>query len=253
MGDETTKNEAALRQETIRRLLTAETLYTLVSLCTREPYVICDQETFDDETLIFFDENEAKEEAGRLAEQKIPTGAGKLDRKQMLMFYTGLYTMGVNAILIKAGGRELRIQLEDIVKRKKQEQMPDGSVWVENPGLHLTAIYYMQEFRRPAEVRDNARLQELQEEVTADFRKGRYIIALQKEEKGTPLVKVGENVLFQPVFTDILEFQKFNKEKKFSPAVLEFEKIAKAMAKEATGVVINVMGVNLPLTVKREG
>lgn len=253
MSKDENKNETAWRQEIIRRLLTADGLYTLISLCTREPYVLCDEETFDDEALIFFDENAAKEEAKRLAGEKIPTGAGKLEKKQMLMFYTGLFTMGVNAILIKDGAGETRIQLEDIVKRKKQEQMPDGSVWVENPGLHLTALYYMQELRRPAESRNDDRLKQLQEEITADFRKGRYIIAVQKEEKGTPLVKVGENVLFQPVFTDILEFQKFNKENKFSPMVLEFEKIPKAMAKEATGVVINVMGVNLPLTVKREG
>lgn len=252
MSEETNKNETAGKQEILRKLLTAENVYTLVSLCTRVPYVHCDEETFDDEAMLFLDEETAKAEARSLGEKKLPTAAGKLEKKQMLMFYTGLFTMGVNALVIKDGDKVLKIQLEEIVKRKDETQMPDGTVWVENPQLHLTALYYMQEFRRPEEVRDMNRLTELQEEITADLRKGKFILAVEKEEKRAPLVKIGENVMFQPVFTDILEFQKFNRENKFAPMVLDFAKIPEALAKEAAGVVINVMGVNLPMTVKKE-
>ena len=87
--------------------------------------------------------------------------------------------------------------------------------WKIHPFI-VTAIYLAQEMRRPAaEAEAEARaerIKELNEELTADFRKGSYIFAIQKEEKGIPLVKMKDGQLFQPAFTDILEFQKFNRD-----------------------------------------
>ena len=45
----------------------------------------------------------------------------KLENKQFLIFYTSLYTLGVNALLVKDGGRNSLIQLQDFVKRNKQQ------------------------------------------------------------------------------------------------------------------------------------
>lgn len=45
-------------------------IFALISLCTREPYVVCDEETFDDEVFLFLDEEEAKKEAAKLARRK---------------------------------------------------------------------------------------------------------------------------------------------------------------------------------------
>ena len=148
-------------------------------------------------------------------------------------------------------------EVGDIVKRKSPDDMPQGTVWVENPSLHLTAIYLAQEMRRPAaEAEAEARaerIKELNEELTADFRKGSYIFAIQKEEKGIPLVKMKDGQLFQPAFTDILEFQKFNRDNKLRPVVVEAEKVPTVLAAEAGGIILNVLGVNLPLTVNRPG
>ena len=57
--------------------------------------------------------------------------------------------------------------------------------------------------RRPAAAADKERMAELNEELTADFKKGTFIFALQKEEKGIPLVKLKDGQLYQPAFTDI--------------------------------------------------
>ena len=48
---------------------------------------------------------------------------------------------------------------------------------------------------------------------------------MQKEEKGIPLVKLKDGQLYQPAFTDILEFQKFNRENKMRPVVVEAAKV----------------------------
>ena len=58
------------------------------------------------------------------------------------------------------------MQVSDIVKRKSPEDMPQGTVWVENPALHLTAAYLAQEMRRPAAAADKERMAELNEDLT---------------------------------------------------------------------------------------
>ena len=52
-------NENTGNQEIIQRLKTAESLWALVSGCTKEPYVVCDPETFDDEIMISYNANGA--------------------------------------------------------------------------------------------------------------------------------------------------------------------------------------------------
>ena len=128
--------------------------------------------------------------------------------------------------------------LADFVKRANPGKQPDGKVWVENPSLHLTALYYMQEQRRRPGCETEPAMKEMQEEIASNFTKGTYIVALQKEGKGVPLVKLGEEQLFWPLFTDVLEFQKFNKENSMKPMVIK-------------GIVFNPLGVNMPLTITK--
>ena len=104
--------------------------------------------------------------------------------------FTGLYALGVNALVVTDKGEKASMQVSDIVKRKSPEDMPQGTVGVENPALHLTAAYLAQEMRRPAAAADKERMAELNEELTADFKKGTFIFALQKEEKGNPVSKI---------------------------------------------------------------
>ena len=226
-------------------------LFVLMSGCTRAPYVVCDEETFDDAVMLFFDETEAKTRADELKHSNIPVTALKLENKQMLMFFTNLYTMGVNALKICHVGETSLVQLDEIVKRRDKKELPDGSVWVENPELHLTALYFAQELRIPTDEDTPRRLAEMQEELISHFKKARFIFALQKDGQGTPLVKMKDEEKYQPVFTDAMEFRRFNHEDKFRPVIVEADKMPKVLDKTARGVILNIMGVNLPLTVSR--
>ena len=238
--------------ELVKRLANADAeFFVMMSACTKAPYIVCDPETFDDEVLLFFTEEDARKGCKEQMDAGNPVNAAKLGSKQMLLFFTSLYTMGVNALLIHWNGEKTIAQLSDIVKRRNQEDMPEGSVWVENPALHLTALYFAQTLRSPVKPDTQERLAELQEELNADFRRGRFIFGLGKEEQGTPLVKLKDGNVYQPVFTDILEFQRFNKENKFRPVVVEGEKFSQVLAKEAKGVILNIMSVSLPLMVSR--
>lgn len=51
----------------------------------------------------------------------------------------------MNALAVNVGTEgEIRIQLEHLVVRKNKEELPEGKKLIENPELHLTAMYLMQ-------------------------------------------------------------------------------------------------------------
>ena len=248
MDNEGKKAAQTDRQALLGRLRDTRELYVIVSACTKLPYVVCAPETFDDEVLVFFKPEEAEARAKSLAAEKIPVSVVKLENKQLLLFYTNLYTMGVNAISLEDSGKEELIQLEDFVRRRGDEPGEEGKVWVENPALHLTALYYMQELRKSQDGGTD-QLKELNEELMIHFKEGRYIVAVQ-EGQGIPMLQK-EGKIYQPLFTDFQEFQKFNREKKFKTAIVEAGKITEFLSSQAVGVVINPMGVNLLLNIVR--
>ena len=73
---DTQNTVAAVKKELLTRLGHDADIFVLISLCTREPYVVCDPETFDDEVFLYLNEEEAKTAAAGLAEQKIPATIG---------------------------------------------------------------------------------------------------------------------------------------------------------------------------------
>ena len=199
----------------------------------------CDKETYDDKVFVYMEEEAAKAKAEALKEEKIPVGAAKILSGHMLLFFTNLYTMGVNALEIHYEDKVDLIQIDEFAKRR------------EDPQLHLTALYFAQEVRRPKEVQDEKRMAQLQEEMAADFMKSRFIFALQQDGKGTPLVKLNTGDKYQLVFTDAVEFSRFNRNKAFKPVIVDAAQLPKVLDREAKGVVLNIMGVNLPLAVNR--
>lgn len=61
--------------------------------------------------------------------EKVPVTVAKINGKDMLVFFTGLYTLGVNALVVTDKGEKASMQISDIVKRKSPEDMPQGTVW----------------------------------------------------------------------------------------------------------------------------
>ena len=72
------------RKELLTRLADKEgEFFVLISACTREPYVECDEETFDDKVFLYFDGEEAKQAAQTLAGKKIPVTVTRLESIQI--------------------------------------------------------------------------------------------------------------------------------------------------------------------------
>jgi len=231
-------------------------IYCIMSAATKMQYVQCDPETYDDEILVFLKEDEAKEKATELLKEGNPVHIAKIAQKNLLGFYSSLYVIGVNSIRVKMQYEpEMVIQLDELIKRPEDDKLPNGQKRIENPEFHLTALYFMQIMRSAKAKERQEEAKELSEELAAHFAKGTFIVAVQEDNK-IPLLKQKDgnlkDVAFQPIFTDIPEFMKFNMNKKLKPLVVEMKKISDVMAKEAKGVVVNPMGVNVIMQVQKK-
>lgn len=243
-------------KQTIVKIQKAEAIYAIMSLCTKMPYVECDGETYDDQIFVYFEEEDAKKAAKKLIEKKIPVQVLKLMNKVVLSFFVNLFPMGVNCVVVNRGAEgAIAIQLQEMIKRPNNDNLPDGKIRVENPELHLTMLYYMQELKRIPGQQLGEELKALNEEMISHFQKGKYIIAVRELDNGIPILKQQNGDLFHPIFTDAQEFQKFcslNKNEKFKSGVVEAKNLIKMVAPNAKGVALNPMGVNVQLQMKRK-
>ena len=176
--DENSK-KTALR-ETLQSLRTPGELYVIMSGATKLPFVVCNPETFDDEILLYHREEDAKNKAKELTEAHYLAGVAKLVDDQLLAFYTSLYLMGVNGLSVNVGtDQEKRVQLKDLVVRQNMKEAGEGKMIVENPEMHLTAIYLMQELRHQTGGEVTDQIKELQEELLAHYQKGTFLISVK--------------------------------------------------------------------------
>lgn len=245
-------NSAELKAKTLTELRTIEAVFVMMSDCTKMPYVECDSETFDDEILLFFQEKDARAEMERIKKEYNLVHLIRLENKFLLSFLNSLFPMGVNCICInKNTAEEVAVQLNEVVRRPKLEEAKADQVVIENPAFHLTALYLAQEMRSGKTQKDG---KELEEEMMAHFRKGKFIIVASKEGKVIPLLKMKDGQMFQPLFTDVqevLKFKNMNKDQDLFTSVIEADKIPNILAKDAAGVVFNPLGLNLPLKMKK--
>lgn len=242
------------KNKVLTQLQQRESIYVIYSKCTRMPFVMCDSETYDDEVFIFFDQKDGEEEAKRLVTSGNPVQMVKIERKSFLPFYSGLYPLGVNCLVVNKGtDAEIAIQLEELVRRPENQKLPEGTVRIENREFHLTALYFMQELRRKQHSELTEMLKELQEELLTHYSEGTFILAV-REDKGIAIMKQKDGKTLLPIFTDVQEFQKFqamNQNTKFGTAMAKPEKIVGFLPKDAAGVLVNPIGVNLPLKIGR--
>ena len=121
-----------------------------------------------------------------------------------------------------------------------------NEIAVENPQLHLTVLYFVQELRRQGTPELTDRLKEMDEELKVHFYEGRYLAAAKDHQLAQ--MKKGDHT-YQPLFTDYQAFWKFNRDKDFEPVIISADQLAGILKPETTGVIINPIGVNLMLNV----
>ena len=168
----------------IKKFEQYEFIYVLFSQMTKLPYVECDEETFDDQVYIFTEEVRTQEFAKRYTEDKILLAAAKIPQAQIKSFLASLYAIGVNALMVQDEGAPVRIELEQLMPKPDIEALCNDKIPKMNPQVQLTALYFLQELRRPVErsVEDKKRLRSLEEEMAANLMRSRFIMAVDLSE-----------------------------------------------------------------------
>lgn len=250
------KREEFFTYMVMRKLQKSENMFVVFAKATNLPYVYCDPDTCNDQIWLFSAENFAKKEAAALAQEKREAVIVKLENKQFLNFYMSLYMMGVNEILIDRGVNTLAIELEKLVKKPDYSKLEPAKQPTMNPELLLTAVYFAQERNLPDDVRDMGQLRELEEEMIVNLLRGRVMLPIQAPEgqeeikpqdMRLPYLKMQNGDTYQPVCTDLNEFQKFNREQKFRAITMDCEKLRTLLSKEAKGILLNPASVRLAI------
>ena len=234
----------------------------IVAYCayTNMPFVVCDPESFNDQVWIFDTEALLQEFAKEYTEKKILLKGIKYENKNFLGFFSMLYTIGVNELVFVGENGKETIELSDLVRRPDYSSLPKEKQPVLNPELQLTGLYFMQEASRPIPMEEKTGLQDLEEELSANLCKAKYIIPiellegpesdmekLQKHKYRMPILKNKNEDILQPIFTDPTELSKFNRENKFKALAMPFAHLSKLLVKDSKGFILNPGGFHIAM------
>lgn len=241
------------KEEAIKELQNRETVFVAYSQATKLPYVKCDEETYNDQAWIFSTEEGIKEFGKKMIEDKILLMGMRFSKKDYPRLYGTFYAIGVNTVMWVDGEEQVEIDLPDIAKQHDLSKIPEEHRPLLNPTLELSGIYFMQELRRPVEKEQHGNLRELEEELLVNMRKSQYLVAMEVNEEDPkqiriPYLKNKNEEILQPVFTDVMELEKFTKGRKLRIAKVPLNKLPELMIQQAKAYVVNPMGFNLVLT-----
>lgn len=242
------KREEFFMHVILKRLQKMETMYCIITKATNLPFVHCDEETCNDQVWIFSDERFAKKAAFQEMQNKREVLVAKIENSQFLTFYTSLFSLGINELLLDKGANAVAFDLDKLVRKPDLSALPVEKRPVENPELVLTGVYFAQERALPEDMRNQESLKDLQEELIANVRRGKILLPVQAPEDGgafdpknmrLPLMKMKNGDSYQPVFSDAGEFQRFNREKKFHAIAIDSDKLKRMMKEEIKGIMLN--------------
>ena len=92
---------------------TRDEIFVAYSQATKLPYVICDQESFNDQVWVFATEEEIKAFGKKKLEDKILLMGMKYEKKDYPRFYGTLYAIGVNSVVWVDGENQIEVELTD--------------------------------------------------------------------------------------------------------------------------------------------
>lgn len=240
------------KSDAVKELQNRDVVYVAYSQAARLPYVSCDEETFNDQAWVFSTEEGIKEFGKKLLDEKVLLMGMRFEKKDYPRFYGTLYAIGVNEVVWVDGDEQVKVNLPDIAKQADMSKVEESKRPLLNPTLQLSGIYFMQELRRPVKPEEHTNIRELEEELLANLRKASYLVAMDIDPEdpqkiNIPYLKNKKGEVLQPVFTDVMELEKFTKGKKLRVAKVPFDKLPDLMIEQAISFAINPMGFNLLL------
>lgn len=238
--------------DAVKEIQAREDMFVAYSQATKLPYVTCAEETYNDQAWFFADEETLKEFGKKKLDDKILLMGMKYEKKDFPKMYGLLYAVGVNTLVWNNGSEEIEIELERIVRQPDLSKVEPQKRPLINSTLQLSGIYFMQELRRPVAKEEHGNIRELEEELIVNLKKSEFLVAMaQNEEESAkvniPYLKDKDGKILQPVFSDVLEYEKFARGRKLRIVKIPFAKLPEIMIPQAEAMAINPMGFNLLL------
>ncbi|MBQ8306872.1 MAG: SseB family protein [Blautia sp.] len=238
-------------KNTVQEIQESEKLFVPYAASTRLPYVVCDEETYNDQAFLFGTEEELKAFAQQQAAKKIQLLGMSFEKKSFNVLFSNLHAIGVNAVVWMQGEERTEVELEELFPAPDFSKLEPAKRPLLNPALALSGIYYMQAARKQGAVQ--AELAELQEELLANVVRAEYLLPMTIDPKNPkkiliPSFKDKEGKMSYLFFSDILEYQKFVGKQKFLMGRVPFKKIAELPGDKSMRYVLNPLGFNLTLT-----
>lgn len=241
------------KEEAVKELQNRDAVFVAYAHATRLPYVTCDEESFNDQAWVFATEEGIQAFGKKKAEEKTLLVGMRYEKKDFPRFYGVLYAIGVNAVMWVDGDEQVEVEIESIARQNDLSKLDPEKRPLFNSTLQLSAIYFMQELRRPLKKEERTvNLRELEEELLVNIAKSEYLVAMEPNPEdpkqiNIPFLKNKEGEILQPAFTDVMEFDKFAKGKKVRAAKVPFSKLPSLLMEQSKAFVINPMGFNLIL------
>lgn len=239
-------------EEAVKELQAREIVFVAYAQTTRLPYVTCGEETYNDQVWFFADEESVKEFGKKKLEEKVLLMGMKYEKKDFPRMYGLMFAIGANSVIWNNGTEEIEIDLERIVRKPDLSQVEPAKRPLINSTLQLSGIYFMQELRRPVAKEEHKNLRELEEELIVNLKKSQFLVAMEVDKENpkkinVPYLKNKEGQILQPVFSDVMEYEKFARGKKFRLAKIPFAKLPEILNTQAEAMVFNPLGFNLIL------
>lgn len=239
-------------EEAVKELQARETVFVAYAQTTRLPYVTCGEETYNDQVWFFADEESVKEFGKKKLEEKVLLMGMKYEKKDFPRMYGLMFAIGANSVIWNNGTEEIEIDLERIVRKPDLSQVEPAKRPLINSTLQLSGIYFMQELRRPVAKEEHKNLRELEEELIVNLKKSQFLVAMEVDKENpkkinVPYLKNKEGQILQPVFSDVMEYEKFARGKKFRLAKIPFAKLPEILNTQTEAMVFNPLGFNLIL------
>lgn len=271
----------------IQKILTQPELLAAYCAATNMPLIACSQETFNDRAFVFDGEERLKEFAGPYLEKKVPVRGVRFPAKDKMKFFSTLLSIGIDELVYVDHSGKHAVRLADFIKKQDFSGLPQEKRPIENPQLQMSGLYFVQEASRNVPPEEKENLKELEEELAANLVKAVYILPVIFEDQKTPasqnaasdsernaasgasqntpadaapdapgqtrqfkipLIKTKQEEVFMPLFTDSIEFAKYNQGGKCSAMVVPFASLEKALVKEAKGYMLNPNGFHIQIT-----
>lgn len=238
--------------DAVKEIQAREDMFVAYSQATKLPYVTCAEETYNDQAWFFADEETLKEFGKKKLDDKILLMGMKYEKKDFPKMYGLLYAVGVNTLVWNNGSEEIEIELERIVRQPDLSKVEPQKRPLINSTLQLSGIYFMQELRRPVAKEEHGNIRELEEELIVNLKKSEFLVAMAQNEEepakvNIPYLKDKDGKILQPVFSDVLEYEKFARGRKLRIVKIPFAKLPEIMIPQAEAMAINPMGFNLLL------